>query len=164
MNEQDEEMPDVSEDEHIHNSDSDEADPPPLHDVPPPPPPPPAPLPIVRVQAPHCTRGWKMVEIPGCGWLKFNEALQKLDAHCAHHAGRCKMDRSLKKAPISLHMAWLAHRCHSKTEHDDAKVTLNSDTHARERSDGMERFMELVRTRGGIYEEIKNAEIRATSG
>ena len=72
------------------------------------------------------------------------------------------MDRSLKKAPISLHMAWLAHRCGSKAEHDEAKVTLNSATHAQERSDGMKRFMELVRSRGGIYEDIKNAEIRAT--
>ena len=47
-------------------------------------------------------------------------------------------------------------------EHGEAKVTLNSATHAQERSDGMKRFMELVRSRAGIYEDIKNAEIRAT--
>ena len=172
MDEQ-EEMPHVPEHEDIFcNSDAEEADsvehhvPEASHPAEPPPlvvPPPPVPLPTVAaVRAPHCGGNWKMVEIPGCGWLKFNEALQRLDAHCGRHEGRCKMDRSLKKAPISLHMAWLAHCCGSKAEHDKAKVTLNSATHAQERSDGMKRFMELVRSRGGIYEDIKNAETRAT--
>ena len=63
---------------------------------------------------------------------------------------------------VLLHMAWLAHRCGSKTEHNEAKETLNTARHAKERSDGTPRFMELVRSRGGIYEDIKNAELRAT--
>jgi hypothetical protein len=101
--------------------------------------------------------GWQVVSVPG-GWLKFSQTLGRLDAHCSRHGGGCKMDRSLRKGPIALHMAWLTCAAANKAEHDAAKITVIYDIEATTR--GKEVFVAMAQGQGGLYQTILDAENR----
>ena len=129
---------------------------------------PPAPT-TVADEAPKIVRGppkssdvWEVVEVPG-GWLRFSEKHQRLDSHCNRCAdANCKMDRSLAKSPLGLHIAWLSEEFHGdKKEHDDLKWVLSQADRFDQRDKARARFMELAAESGGTYSRILEAEEKA---
>lgn len=123
---------------------------------------PPPPPPVAVGRAPRGGGGWVVLEVAS-GWLRFNSSLGRLDAHCRSHPG-CKMDRSLKKGPIGLCMAWLSHRSGDKAEHDTAKVTLSAACSFAERQEGRQAFRALAADRGSVFQEALDRESEMRSG
>ena len=65
-----------------------------------------------------------MIEVPG-GWLRWNEAKGKCDAHCAaHHL--CRLNRTLARGAIGLQMAWLEESLNDPS-HDFASHALQKE-------------------------------------
>jgi len=100
-------------------------------------PPPPPPL----VVPPPVPGGYIRIERPGGGWFYYSETLMRLDAHCHVHT-KCAMNRTLRKGPIGLLMAWLesAETCASKEDHDQAKEDLSHGDSREARVRGRDAF------------------------
>ena len=80
----------------------------------------------MSVGAPRAVGGWEVCEVPG-GWLRFNEQLGRLDAHCScHGSSKCKMDRSLAKAPVALLVSWLKAPSKHRKHHQNLKFVLSA--------------------------------------
>ena len=106
---------------------------------------------------------WQVLQLPG-GWLRYNAAHGRLDAHCRHHAGGCKMDRALKKGPIGLSMAWLGAKAGTKHEHDTLKETISSESGHSGRVQGRCHFTKMADKRQGLYKDVVEHEARPRGG
>ena len=135
---------------------------PPLDDALPPPPvvpPPPAP----SANAPKEGNGWRVGRVPG-GWLRFSQQASRLDAHCdeVSHGGNCKMDRSLKKCPLGLCLAWLAcHSCLDKADHNEFKKAVANPDYFDERSRCRAEFPTIPGLPAELIHDILAAELAA---
>ena len=103
--------------------------------------------------------GWVVLDVLG-GWLRYSETMARLDAHCAQHGPSCKMDRALKKGPVGLVVAWLAHTCGTKVEHDTAKGHISSHAARAQRLGGRATFKSMAASRGGQYQAVLQQEAR----
>ena len=82
---------------------------------------------VTNPRAPVRNEHWRVVDVPG-GWLRYNRALGRLDAHCGAHLGSCKMDRSLRKGCIGLNLSWLQCSAENKTDHNVSKWRCSDST------------------------------------
>ena len=129
----------------------------------PPPPPPPPPPSGDRVEAPTVPGGYQRLDVPTGGWLLWSHALERLDSHCHVHKG-CRMNRSLRKGPLGLALAWLgaAADCADKASHDQQKEDISREYD--KRAAGRETFRELVEARADFKQVWDHEyEVRADS-
>jgi len=115
---------------------------------------------VAAVKPPSGTKLWKVVEVPG-GWLRYSETYGRCDAHCRRHGGGCKMDRSLKKGPVGLEMAWLGAPAITKADHDAMKTTLSAEAAHGNRVHARNRFLAIAGKKLGTYRDIVEHEARA---
>ena len=109
------------------------------------------------MNAPKSGGGWTVLTVPG-GWLRFNDTMHKLDAHCNRHGPKCKMDGSLAKGNIGHCLAWLTAPGTSKELHDKQKFPLSEASALETRRDARNIFMHLAALQGGLYQEVLDAE------
>lgn len=122
------------------------------------PPPPPAPPVAVAHRQPKGGNGWQVLEAPEGGWMRFSETLGRLDAHCGRHDG-CKMDRSLKKGPLGLCVAWLATPAADKVAHTELKFVLSQESALQERRLARDRFRASAEVSGGLFQKVLDIEL-----
>ena len=130
---------------------------------------PPAPVPVCPpVQRDGANRrpteggGWKVVEVTG-GFIRFNEKLQRADAHCKLHS-KCKADRVMSRGPLGFLMCWLAHDCADKEAHDELKPHISSPVYFTERQAGRRDFEALAAQHGGKFKLLLDTERAARNG
>lgn len=118
--------------------------------------------PPAAVRAPRAVGGWLVLEVPG-GWLRYNKDLGRLDSHCRWHAG-CKMDRTLKRAPVGLCMSWLSKDVGDKGQHDELKVHLSMPAAREDRMQGRAMFASLADRHGGVFRDVLELEQHLRGG
>lgn len=96
--------------------------------------------------APKATGGWRVMETAH-GWLRWNSAAGKCDAHCRYH-DKCKMDRSVRNATVGLSMAWLENGAQpgGKYLHQVAKEIISSEDSFDQRVEARRQFEALAAT------------------
>ena len=138
----------------------------------PPPPPVPSPHPpvdpnsdddpiVVSGIGPRAHESWRVVPVRG-GWLRFSPTQLRLDAHCGQHGLACKLDKVLSKCSVGNQLAWLAHKCGSKAEHDTFKAAVGTVALKPMRVARREAFVRLAAASGGWPKEILDAEFAAS--
>ena len=93
--------------------------------------------------SPEATGGWEVFEVAG-SWVKYNQELAKLDAHCSVHR-LCKMDRVLSRRVLGLHMAWLqaADTGITRERHQELKWEFSQEAEYGRRVVGREEWRDL---------------------
>ena len=107
---------------------------------------------------------WIEFAVPGGhGTLRYSCVKERLDAHCAYHGGSCKLDRTLKKSPVGLCVAWLQQgRGVTPKAHREAKAKLSSSAGYVTRRIGRKQFEQYRERWGGIWVEVLDCEERVS--
>ena len=111
--------------------------------------------------APRVAENWDVLLVNG-GWLRFSETQQRLDSHCGQHGQKCKFDKTLRKCPVGVACAWLAHECQTKEEHDLYKAQVSSAAEKPTRELHRASFTGEAERLGGLHKTILDCEYKAS--